>query len=440
MATPTEAEVNRTDPDYVAYRPESPDSPAARNEAFLVIPTPADTFVAVWTQGAIGDESNQRVVSSRSTDYGETWSEPVTVAGPDSDDSGGDGIASWGIPLVAPSVRPDGGHRIYCFYNKNVGIVDGRVDTTGVLRCRYSDDDGQSWSKSAVEFDIEPAKFSHPEPSVPPNWVAYQPPVRTADDAALLGFMHWASEEYYPDNAGISRQSMGVSALFNTHSAVRFLRFENVFETTDATDLRVRTWPENGHGLQVPHPDRPGASFAQEPSIQPLSDGRLICVMRTLTGEIHFALSENNGRSWDTPRPLCYDPFDVQRPIQNPVAPCPLYRLSDGRYFLVFYNNDGEASGASGPEDMHRTRRPAWFTIGEEVNHPTHPLRFQEPRVLMDNDGISIGPVERTEVATHPSFFEHDGTAYIWYPDRKHFLLGTEITELLNLQVNSHAG
>jgi hypothetical protein len=421
----------RTDPDYVAYRPESPMDPDARNEAFLVVPTPADTFVGVWTQGAIGDESNQRVVAARSTDCGETWSDPVVVAGPGEDES--DGIASWGIPLVAPDTQPDGGHRIYCFYNKNVGTVDGRVDTTGRLRYRYSDDDGRTWSDTAHEFEIAPAAFSHPDSSVPPNWVAYQPPVETSDGAALLGFMHWASETYYPDHEGRERRSLGVSTLFNTHSEVRFLRFENVFTATDPEDLRATTWPNDQHGLQVPHPDRPGASFAQEPAIQPLSDGRLICLMRTLTGSVYFALSDDHGRSWDTPRPLCYDPFDIQRPLQNPVAPAPIYRLPDGRYFVVFYNNDGTASGATGAEDMQRTRRPAWYAIGEEVDHPTHPLQFDTPKILMDNDGSPIGSVERTEVATHPSFFVHKDTAYFWYPDRKHFLLGKDLTDVLGL-------
>jgi hypothetical protein len=155
--------------------------------------------------------------------------------------------------------------------------------------------------------------------------------------------------------------------------------------------------------------------------------------MRTLTGEVHFALSNDDGRTWDSPRPLCYGPEEDDRPLENPISPCPLYRLDDGRFLLVFYDNDGTGHGASGPRDTRRNRTPAWYAVGEEVDHPSHPLRFSPPRVLVDNDRVPAGPVDRTEIATYPSFFEHGGTPYLWYPDRKHFLLGTDLTTELRL-------
>jgi len=52
--------------------------------------------------------------------------------------------------------------------------------------------------------------------------------------------------------------------------------------------------------------------------------------------------------------------------------------------------------------------------------------------LLLDNDRVPFGPVDRTEVATYTSFFEHDGRAYFWYPDRKHFLLGKDLTARLS--------
>ena len=49
---------------------------------------------------------------------------------------------------------------------------------------------------------------------------------------------------------------------------------------------------------------------------------------------------------------------------------------------------------------------------------------FSEPRVLTDNDGVALPPEDQTQVATYGSFFEHEGRAIWWYPDRKHYLLG----------------
>mgnify|MGYP000656819350 CR=1 FL=1 len=58
--------------------------------------------------------------------------------------------------------------------------------------------------------------------------------------------------------------------------------------------------------------------------------------------------STDGGRTWDTPRPLSYDPEEF-RPVENPIAPCPLYRLEDGRLLLVFYDNDGTGPSQGSP-------------------------------------------------------------------------------------------
>jgi hypothetical protein len=415
-------EWRRTDPDFRLYLPDGQTGRTASNQHVIVVPTPDDTFVAVWKQASMENEPDQHVVASRSTDRGETWSEPVELDGPEPDDDSGTGLASYPVAVVAPDARPDGGHRIYCLYNKNVGVNDSRRDTAGALRCRWSDDDGRTWSDATVDFPIESCAISSPDPDVPESWIVYQAPTVTDDGAVLAGFTHWASDTFDADLDG--------PHMFDRQSEIRFLRFENLLDATDPREVEVTTWPNRPHGLQVPHPDRPGVSVAQEPSVRPLSDGRLICVLRTLQGQAYFALSDDDGRTWDTPRPLHYDP-ERPSPIENPITPCPLYRLDDGRFLLVFYNNDGTGHGGGGPTDFKRNRTPAWYAIGHETDHPTHPLRFDGPWVLAVNDRVPFGPNDRTEVATYPSFFQHDGRAYFWYPDRKHFLLGKELTDEL---------
>ncbi len=395
-------EWRRTKPDLTVYLPGGPDSRDSENQHLLVVPTPERTFLAFWTQATRENAPDQRCVLSRSEDQGETWSEPIEIAGPATDGR----IASWGFPVVVPYTG-----RVYFFYNKNVGVEDVREDTTGECRYRWSDDDGRTWSDEHGTVEIRASALSHPNPEVPPSWICYQVPIMTPEGAVLAGFTRWAS-----------RAVAGDVGLFELDSEVWFLRFENILTAEDPMALKVSTWPHGAHALRVPRPDDQSVSVAQEPSIQPLPDGRLICVMRTLTGSIWFALSGDDGRSWDDPRPLRYCPGGPE--INQPIAPCPLYRLRDGRYLLVFHNNDGTAHGGSGPADYRLNRRPAFIATGRYIDDPDHPIIFGRPREIMDSAGVPVGPNDRTEVATYTSFFEFEGRRYLWYPDRKHFLLG----------------
>ena len=58
-----------------------------------------------------------------------------------------------------------------------------------------------------------------------------------------------------------------------------------------------------------------------------------------------------------------------------------------------------------------------------EIAHPEHPLLFTRPRVVADNGGVVDGN-GKTEICTYTSLFESEGEVYLWYPDRKHYLLG----------------
>jgi hypothetical protein len=231
----------------------------------------------------------------------------------------------------------------------------------------------------------------------------------------LAGFTRWASSA--ADKA---------ASMFDRSSELCFLRWENILTERDPAKLLVTTWPSAPHGIQVPSPDRPGISVAQEPSTQPLSDGRLICVMRTLTGRIWYATSADDGHTWSEAQVLRYRAGG--EPILNPLAPCPLYRLADGRYLLVFFNNDG---GKGGPKNSKQNRTPVWYTVGRETKKDGQPLYFGKPQILTSNDAAPLGHQNHTQVGSYPSFFEYQGKRYFWYPDRKHFLLGKLVTDAM---------
>ncbi|MBZ0287689.1 MAG: exo-alpha-sialidase, partial [Anaerolineae bacterium] len=142
----------------------------------------------------------------------------------------------------------------------------------------------------------------------------------------------------------------------------------------------------------------------------------------------YYALSDDGGRSWDTPRPLRYEPGG--NPILNPISPSPPYRLHDGRYLLLFYNNDGTANGGKSPIDSKNNRYPVWLTVGREIpGEKDHPLRFGAPKIFASSDGVLIPGTGGSQVATYPSFIDDGQDRILFYPDRKHFLLGKRITD-----------
>jgi len=401
-------------PDFVTYVPHRLDGSDGTNQHFLVTPVANREFLAFWTQATRENDPDQRVVMSRSRDQGRTWSEPVMLAGDPTAKTGR--IASWQFPVVVPDTG-----RIYLFYNQNIGIVDAREDTTGALAYIWSDDNGHTWSKP-LTLTIRKSALSNPEPGSPENWVVYQAPIITSRGEVIVGFTRWASKKVQKEGG-----------LFERDSEVWFLRFDNLLIEPDPARLTVTTLPDGEHGLRAPCPGKPSLSIAQEPTIQELSDGRFITVMRTRTGYIYYALSNDRGHTWDTPRPLRFAPGGP--PIPQPLAPCPLYKLADGRFILIFHNNDGSANGGTGPTDSRRVRRPVWLAVGREVAqsgklagnvHPNddQPLIFSPPRILADNGGVAVGPAKHTQIGTYPSLFEFEGRVYFWYPDRKHFLLG----------------
>ncbi len=415
---PTATEWLRTKPDLVVYVPDNPESPDNTNQHFNVVATPEGDFLATWTTATMESCPDQRVVLSRSTDRGRTWSEPEVLDGPEPEDPPGTGLASWQFLIVAPEIAPAGKTRIWCFYNKNVGVDDARTADTGTLRGRYSDDGGQTWSANYHEYPIAPNSISNPDPSIPSTWIVYQNPVVTKERHVLAGFTRWASNAVDP--------GMG---MFERHSEICFLRFENILQEPDPERLIVTTWPRAPHGICVPNPNRPGRSTAQEPTAQTLSDGRLISVFRTMQGRIFYSLSEDDGRSWDAPRVLRYSPGGEE--LRNPLAPCPLYKLCDGRFLLVFFNNDGSVHGGLGPTDSVNVRNPSFVTVGREIQGETdHPIRFGSPKVFADTDWTPPYPGgKHTQVASYPSLLEDRGERILFYPDRKHFLLGKYLTD-----------
>jgi hypothetical protein len=255
----------------------------------------------------------------------------------------------------------------------------------------------------------------------------WQKPIRDAKNRPLVTFTRHSSLEVYPLT---SPTSWGVRT---TDIQGQLMRFDNIDEAPDPADVEITWLPEAEGTLRYPQPREPyrsrGYSCFSEPSVALLPDGRLFIVAVSLSGYLLYSVSDDpDGRSWRTPEPLRYR--DGGAPLLHPGAADPFYRLQDGRYVIFFHNHDGHKFGALGPRDMHG-RRTMNISVGEYRPRAHQPIWFSQPKLLCDTHGVGAGPGPLVWLVMYASLTEHNGRRVFWYPDRKHFLLGRNITDAL---------
>lgn len=405
-----EIELKRTGPDYVLYKPGSLDGSTfdTGNEEVSVFYGPDNSLMAIWTQSTFEGMPDQRIVFSRSNDRGLNWSNPKVIAGPVPPEKGN--IASWGFPLVSKSGR------IYVLYNKSIGITDVFFHSTGFLAGKYSDDAGKTWSEEKI-IPMPRSKWDHPDSSIPPNWVVWQKPERLSDGKYFVGFTRWVSRAVRP--------GAPIKIWWAEASVVEFMRFENIDDDPETEEIKISFFAQNDEAIKVGLVGFPDVSVAQEPSIVELPDQRLFCVMRTTTGSPYWSISENRGRTWSKPQPLCR--YDNGPLLKHPCSPCPIYQVEKGEYIFLFHNHDGYFKQWT-PMDTKDHRRPVYICAGKFKPEAKQPVWFSEPLFFMDNDGVRIGYKNgRADLAMYSSLTTINGESVLWYPDRKFFLLGKKI-------------
>jgi len=408
-------EWRRSNPDIVVYLPKEDGRADTDNEHFLVFVAPeSGDLLALWTQSSCEGRGDNHLALARSQD-GVSWSEPATIAGAV---AGTDSLqASWGFPVVSKQGR------VYVFYTRETPVVDNNRQGSGAMGCLVSDDDGHSWTPGQ-DMTMPRNRFDHADPSIPGNWIVWQKPVRDANGRWLAGYTQCTSQ---------SRLEKTYKGWVNQDSRCAFLRFENIDEAPDPADVEITWLPTDREGLEVTNPVYPEMSVAQEPSVALLPDGRLFTVMRTMTGYIWYAVSADDGETWAEPEAMRY--ADHGEPVPHPMSPCPLYRLEDGRYLLIYHNNNGKHGKYDQFElewkcnHANFLRNPTYFAVGHFEPEAHQPLRFDAPVQLLDTDGLPIGPKGTAEIGTYPSLTERDGQRILWYPDRKYYLLGRYLTD-----------
>ena len=125
------------------------------------------------------------------------------------------------------------------------------------------------------------------------------------------------------------------------------------------------------------------------------------------------------------------------------MASSPIYSLSDGSFLLVFNNNDGKRGEYDqfkktwdNGNQLNYLRNPAFIAVGEFRADAHQPIWFSKPKEILDTQGRIFGPKGTASVAMYPSLTDWKGKLTLWYPDRKHFLLGKYITDEMLRDMN----
>ena len=409
----------RTNPDYVVHLPSTPRGPDGYADHVLVEHTPGGDLLAMWTGSSAEGGRESHVVFTRSEDKGKTWTDPRLLVGSTRD--GGGNSAMFAFPIVNKHGR------IYCFYNKDKHLVDLAFRVTAVLGCSYSDDDGKSWTHSDLDIPYGRTKYDHPDPKVPCNCIVWQKPVRDSKDRPIATFTRVASVEKYPASAPNSH-----GLRYNDHQG-GLVRFENIDDNPSPEDIELTWLPTKEGSLRFPVPIEPersrGYSCFHEPSVVMLPDKRLFVAASTVSGHLAYSVSSDaDCTDWRQPEPLLS--HDTGRPLEHPISPAPLYGLSNGKYLLFFHNHDGTRYGGLSPRDM-TGRRPTFVVGGEFRPEATQPIWFGEPKLLSDTNGVGIGPESLVWLANYGSLTEGGDKRIYWYADRKHFVLGKDISDQL---------
>jgi len=340
-----------------------------------VVVMPNGNWVATLTTGGGHEGSGgQHVVTARSTDQGNTWSELVDI------EPAIEPKSSWVTPLLTPYGR------IYAFYTYNTDGINTlpngetfRDDTFGDYCYRYSDDEGRTWSKR------------------------YTLPMRiTACDRDN----EWGGQKSRVHFWGISKPQVDGDDVFITFTKLRryflidsegwIFHSDNLLTERDPEKITWTMLPEGENGIRNPaYPGIPAdyGSVQEEHNIVVLNDKTsLYCVYRTTLGFAVQSYSRDRGKTWDMPSQMRYRPGG--RVVKNPRACAKLWKCKNGKYLFWYHNN--------GTHDFFN-RNPAWVLGGVERDGKMY---WSQPEILLFDDD----PKTRF---SYPDLIEQDGRYWV---------------------------
>ena len=388
-----------TKPDHVMFVPKQLEWESDNVHLYVVEHKKYGGMLAFWTQSTFEGTGNNHLVFAGSRDGGKSWSEPKFIIGSRAmtkDDAKNEAQASWGFPIVTRSGR------IYLFYYRELlGVKDNSRQLTGAFSAIYSDDCGESWSESA---DIKQRLTPYDADEYIQDNIVYEVPMRGTDGKYLAGFTKYVSRRVKDELKGGCR--------------VYFYRFDNIDDDPEIKDIKITTLPDDDRGIFVYRPSG-DVGRIEEPAWVILPDGRIFCSMRTDLGAVYYSVSSDGGKGWSSPRALY---FDDNTPFVNPISPCPIYDLGDGRYMQLYH-------GVCDPNKPYLPRNTLRCAIGHFDADAIQPIRFkkEDSDLYMHLGDEADGFGTDKQLAIYGTMTHMDGKNILWYPDRKFFLLGKDV-------------
>ncbi len=343
------------------------------DQPYIVAADGAWLCVLTTSRGGEGATSSH-VLSTRSTDHGQTWS-PLLALEPQTPPES----------AYATLVKTPAG-RIYAFYNHNTDNVREvppqtgtkpvtRVDSLGHFVLKFTDDGGRSWSADRYEIPMRETRIDR----------------ENLTRGKIRFFWHVGRPLVHRGAVYVPFSKMvGISNL--SRSEAYFLRSDNLLTERDPAKIRWTTLPDGDSGLTAP-----GGIIAEEPSVVALSDGSLCCTYRTAVGRSAIAYSRDEGRTWTPPAFMSYTPGG--RSVKHPRAANFVWHTGNGRYLYWYHNNEvGNFTGQ---------RNPAWISGGREIETPRgRMIEWSQPEIMLYAPGADTR-------MSYPDLIEEDGRYFV---------------------------
>jgi hypothetical protein len=229
--------------------------------------------------------------SSKSADKGESWSDPVILAGSPNKKNPAL-LASWQQPMISKSGR------IYCLWNQQ---TTSRGPHCGQMFGAYSDDKGDTWSAPKM-VPMRRSVLDDPDPLVPPSWCNWSGAADRKGRAAISSACR------------VTESSLREKGRLPPLSSCSSTTSTTILGRCDQTE-RVR---DDEHVLNVEHSQ---VRFGREEiGLVKLTDGRLFGLMRTCAGHPYWSQSRDSGVSWSEPKTV----LDATRhDLSSSASPCP---------------------------------------------------------------------------------------------------------------------
>ena len=338
-----------------------------------VVKTADGNWLCTLTTGSGVEGDDQHVVSTISTDKGQTWSPLVDIeplSGPK---------ASWVIPFIADSGR------VYAFYVYNdTGLTGSGSQFFGSYMFKYSDDNGQTWSDDRYKIPMPLTNVDRTNTfngTVQLFWGVDNP-------VTLDNEMYFAFSKFQNTAVG------GIEG-FVVHS-------DNIMTEEDPTKIHWEILPDGDTGITSSAIGR----VQEEHNLVAMNDGSLYCMYRTETGSPAHAYSLDKGHTWSEPVKATYTPYG--RVIKNPRANAHIWKTDNGRY-LLWYSNEGPSA-----TNLFLPRNPNWLSGGIEIDgkihwsqpelvlyDPSQSTFFSYPDLIQEGDNYWITETNKSVARVH---------------------------------------